>query len=408
MTAAECVSEAADSAPALPAGSVAVVLGTRPEAIKLAELVRLLGPAAWVLHTGQHYDPALGAEVLAGVGFRRPHLTLDVGGSSRGVQIGAATAELDRIFARTRPAVVVVQGDTNATLAGAMAANVNDIPLVHVEAGLRSFDRAMPEEHNRILVDHLADLCCAPTFVAAGHLIAEGIPTERLEVTGNTVVEAVQRLVPDPGSRAEQLAQTGLTAEGFVLATLHRPENVDEPHALETALAGLADLPLPVVLPLHPRTRQRAQRFGLADHLGRLRVIDPLPPRPFLGLAAEAALWVTDSGGLQEEASVLKKPVIVVRRSTERPEVHGSFAELIGPAGITARAHAWLDDLDRRRALAQVPSPYGDGTASRRIAALIAAHVDPSGKGGDPPTRGSAASAHRPPVPTHHPGVVHA
>jgi UDP-N-acetylglucosamine 2-epimerase (non-hydrolysing) len=407
VTAVETVPEAADTAGDLPTGSVAVVLGTRPEAIKLAELVRLLGPAAWVLHTGQHYDASLAAEVLSGVGFRRPHLTLGVGGSSRGAQIGNATVELDRIFARTPPAVVVVQGDTNATLAGAMAANVNDVPLVHVEAGLRSFDRAMPEEHNRVLVDHLSDVCCAPTPVAAGHLLAEGIPIERIQVTGNTVVEAVQRLVPDPGTRAAQLAEAGLTEEGFVLATLHRPENTDKPGALAAALAGLAALPLPVVLPLHPRTRERVQRFGLDDQLARLRVIDPLPPQPFLGLAAEAALWVTDSGGLQEEASVLKKPVIVMRRSTERPEVQGTFADLVDPSDIAERARAWLEDRDRRRALAHVPSPYGDGNASHRIASLVAACAAPPDAGAPADHQRRRVFAGRPPGRIHHPGVVH-
>lgn len=359
---------------ALPPRSVAFVLGTRPEAIKLADLALLLGEAAWILHTGQHYDPVLGDDVLAGVGFPAPHIELGVGGSSRGQQLGRATALLDDAFRAERPLAVVVQGDTNATLAGALAANAGDVPVVHVEAGIRSFDRAMPEEHNRVLVDHLSERCCAPTEVSVSNLASEGIGGARVVCTGNTVVEAAHRLLPSADARAEQLRSAGLTADGFVLATLHRPENVDRAEPLAAILDELASLPVPVVLPLHPRTAARAESFGLSAALARLRVVLPLPPAPFLGLAAEAAVWVSDSGGLQEEASVLKKPVVVVRRSTERPEVQGTFAELVAPGPeIGERVRAWLDDDARRLALAEVPCPYGDGTASAKIHAVIVA-----------------------------------
>jgi UDP-N-acetylglucosamine 2-epimerase (non-hydrolysing) len=364
--------DAVGPANGLPVGSVAVVFGTRPEAIKLAPLVKALGPAACVVHTGQHYDANMGSDVLADVGISRVAVALGVGGSSRGRQIGDATSKLDAQFCLHRPAVVVVQGDTNATVAGALAANARDIPLVHVEAGLRSHDRRMPEEHNRILVDHLADLCCAPTSVNAVHLAAEGIAAERIDVTGNTIIEAVEALVPDGNRRRQVLERFGLDGNTFVLATIHRPENVDDIVPLAAILQALADMPVPVVLPLHPRTRARilASRLdGLLDHV---HVTPPLGPVDFLALAAAAVLWISDSGGLQEEASVLKKPVLVVRRSTERPEVHGIFAELVpaGPA-ITERARAWLDDPRRRARLADLPSPYGDGTASARIASEI-------------------------------------
>jgi len=358
----------------LAARSIAVVLGTRPEAIKLAEIVERLGDAAWVIHTGQHYDPSLAGDVLAALGFPTPHDALDVGGSSRGQQLGIATARLDALFAERRPSAVVVQGDTNASVAGALAANAREVPLVHVEAGLRSHDRAMPEEHNRIVVDHLADLCCAPTATSVANLAAECIDAERVALTGNTVVEAVLRLVPPADRRAELLQSLGVNADAFVVATIHRPENVDHPEPLAAILEQLASLPVPVVLPLHPRTAARAVSFGLSSALERLHVVDPMAPAPFLGIAAEAALWVSDSGGLQEEASVLKRPVIVVRRSTERPEVQGTFAELVGPGPeIGVRARAWLDDRARRAALAQLPSPYGDGSASSAIVSLILA-----------------------------------
>lgn len=347
---------------------VAVVLGTRPEAIKLAGIVRGLGDRAWVIHTGQHYDAVLGGDVLADVGFPAPHVHLAVGGSSRGVQIGAALQELDAHLAEVAPAAVVVQGDTNATVAAALAANARDLPLVHVEAGLRSFDRAMPEEHNRVVVDHLADLCCAPTEVAAGYLRNEAIPAERIVVTGNTVVEAVADLLPDPAPRQVLVAALGLVPDGYLVATIHRPENTDDPAVVARILVALADAGLPVVLPLHPRTRHRLEAFGLGSLLDPLVVVDPLPPRDFLALAAEARGWVSDSGGLQEEASVLRKPLVVVRRSTERPEVLGTFAHLVAPgADLLPAVRRLVVDPSWARSLASLPCPYGDGTASDRI-----------------------------------------
>ncbi|MGA8209941.1 MAG: UDP-N-acetylglucosamine 2-epimerase (non-hydrolyzing) [Nocardioidaceae bacterium] len=352
----------------LPDGSVAVVLGTRPEIIKLGELVRLLGPAARVVYTGQHYDDRLGPRFFTELGLPAPDVVLSVGGTPRAQQIGGAVVSLDRHFAEHPPRAVVVQGDTNATVAGALAANARDVPLVHVEAGLRSRDRAMPEEHNRVVVDHLADLCCAPTETARENLAREGIVGDRVVVTGNTVVEALHRIVPDLAHRRALVADAGLTPGRFVLATFHRPENVDDPERLATVLRELGGLDLPVLLPLHPRAAARVAGFGLSALLDRLQVAMPMSYGDFLGLAAESAFLVSDSGGVQEECSVLKRPVAVVRNSTERPEVLGTFARLVplGPA-VGQVAAEWTADLaathERLRDLA---SPYGDGTASRR------------------------------------------
>jgi len=353
----------------LPPGSVALVLGTRPEAVKLAGVAALLGEAALVVHTGQHWDPGLWAAVAAEVGLPAPALSLAVGGGSRGRQVGEATTALDAAFEQRAGGLraVVVQGDTNATLAGALAANARGLPLVHVEAGLRSRDRRMPEEHNRVLVDHLADLLCAPTTVARANLLAEGLPPARITVTGNTVVEAVRRLLPPPAERVAVCAAYGVQPAGFVLATLHRPENADDPAVLDAALADLRALGVPVLLPLHPRTRARAPR------LDGLLVVDPVPPRGFLALQAEAALIVSDSGGVQEEASVLGRPVLVLRRSTERPEVLGTVCELVGPGErLRGLARERLGDVAGWRArLEALPSPYGDGTASARTVAAL-------------------------------------
>jgi UDP-N-acetylglucosamine 2-epimerase (non-hydrolysing) len=362
----------------LPERSVAVVLGTRPEIIKLAGIIRLLGPAARLVHTGQHYDPNLSDTFFAEMQLPAPDIHLGVGGASRGAQIGAAISAVESFLgeaaaAGDRPLAVVVQGDTNAVLAGAIAANAREVPLVHIEAGLRSRDRRMPEEHNRVVADHLADRLCAPTAVNRDNLAAEGIAGDRVVVTGNTVIEAVMDLLPDPERRAAVRDRYGVTENGYVLSTLHRPENVDDPATLRVILEQLAALPVPVILPMHPRTVRRVADFGLSRLLERIEVVEPIGYRDFLALGAGAALLVSDSGGVQEEVSVYKRPLIVVRRSTERPEVLGTFAERILPGReIGDLARAWLDDLTAVHAkLAGLSSPYGDGTASARSVGAI-------------------------------------
>ncbi|MFD0347475.1 non-hydrolyzing UDP-N-acetylglucosamine 2-epimerase [Kitasatospora aburaviensis] len=286
--------------------------------------------------------------------------------------------QLDAAFADDRPAAVVVQGDTNATLAGALAANARGIPLVHVEAGLRSFDRAMPEEHNRVMVDHVSDLLCAATPENAANLRAESLDGQRIAVTGNTVVEVVRHRLPDAPARAALLTRHGVAPDGYVLATVHRPENTDTPEALGAVLAELdriARAGTPVLFPMHPRTRAAVERFALDRLLDRLAVTEPVGYAEFLGLARHAALLVSDSGGVQEECTVLGRPLLVVRRSTERPEaVDAGFAALVRPgAELGGLARAWLADRTERLArLAATPSPYGDGLASARIARLTA------------------------------------
>jgi UDP-N-acetylglucosamine 2-epimerase (non-hydrolysing) len=360
---------------------VAIVFGTRPEIIKLAGIARRLGPEACLIHTGQHDSFEMARSFLDELQFGGPDVQLTVGNQSRGRQIGEAIRELDEYFETCSPSVVVVQGDTNTTLAGALAANARRIPVVHVEAGLRSRDRAMPEEHNRVLTDHLADLCCAPTDVAKENLEAEGIGGDRVAVTGNTVVDTVLERLPSDPERRAMLTRRGLDSSSYVLATFHRPENVDDPEALQTVLEELGSLPLPAVLPLHPRTADRARAFGLSDELARIRVTEPLGYTEFLALVAEAAVLVSDSGGLVEEASVLKRPIAVVRRSTERPEVQGTFAELVaaGPA-IGNQVCQWLEDLDaHHKRLAEIPTPYGDGQASARCVAAMRRAVAQTG-----------------------------
>ncbi|GAA1341841.1 non-hydrolyzing UDP-N-acetylglucosamine 2-epimerase [Saccharothrix algeriensis] len=353
--------------------TVTLVCGTRPELIKLAPLVRLFGPRAVLVYTGQHYDRAMCELIRRDVPEPGAYHGFALGGARRGAQLGLAVQAVDDVLTAHRTSAVVVQGDTTSALAGALAANANDVPLVHVEAGLRSFDRAMPEEHNRVAIDHLADLCCAPTALNEGNLVAERIDAGRIALTGNTVVEALEAALPGPEAEAAVLSAHGLRRDGYAVATLHRPENVDDPATLEVVLREMAALPLPVVLPLHPRTAKRVAGFGLDPLLAELRAVEPMAYPEFLALAGGAAVVVSDSGGIQEEVSVLKRPVVVVRRSTERPEIEGTFGTLVPPGpGIGAAARRWLDDVAGHRArLAAIPSPYGTGSPSVRIAAAL-------------------------------------
>ena len=359
-------------------GPILVVLGTRPEIVKLALIARILGDDGAVVHTGQHYDPGLSDSFFDQFDLPEPNVFLEIGGESRGRQIGLAVTALDGILEEMQPAAVVVQGDTNTVLAAALAANAREVPVVHVEAGLRSNDRRMPEEHNRVVTDHLADLLLAPTETSRANLLAEGIPDGRIVVTGNTVVEAVGELMPDEDERRALAASFGVDPGRFVLSTFHRPENVDDPDTLETILRQLAALPFPVLLPLHPRAVARVDAAGLGNLLDEIKVVEPIGYREFLGLGAESAFLVSDSGGVQEEVSVYKRPVLVVRRSTERPEVIGTFAERVEPGpDITRIAGEWASNLDAVHArLAETPSPYGDGSASQRSVDAIRRLID--------------------------------
>lgn len=359
---------------------IAIVLGTRPEIIKLAKITELLGDDAHVVHTGQHYDPTLSSDFFTEFAMRQPDTHIGVGGQTRGAQIGNGTAALDELFGDLKPAAVVVQGDTNAVAAGSIAANAREIPLVHVEAGLRSFDRRMPEEHNRVLADHYSDLCLAPTEMNVANLAAEGITGDRVVLSGNPIVEAVERLMPQEEDQTALLKTFGVHADAFVLATLHRPENVDNPDTLRTVIDALVELDQPVLLPLHPRTRQSIAEFGLGERAASLTIVEPIGYRDFLGLANNARLIISDSGGVQEEVSVYKRPAVVVRRSTERQEVEGTFVSRIPPGPDLAAGflQAWETAPEQRSKLLDIASPYGSTDAPRQCVDAIRALVERS------------------------------
>ena len=352
---------------------ISIVVGTRPEIVKLAPIIRLFGPAARFLHTCQHRDEELSGVFLAGAGLPQPEMLSGICGEPRHVQVGGMVEELGRMFAERPPAAVLVEGDTNTVSAAAQAGNYAGVPVVHVEAGLRSHDRAMPEEINRCVVGVLADLHCAPTERAVANLRHEGVPAEKIVLTGNTIVEATLGMLPDKETAREIVAGLGAEPDEYVLATIHRPENTDDPERLRTILDELSKLGLPVLLPLHPRTRGAVERHGLTAALDRLQPVPPADHRTFLGLARHARLLVSDSGGVQEECTVLKRPLIVVRNSTERPEsIEAGFAHLVQPGPVISDlGRQLIADEGLSKQLAAIPCPYGDGKASERIAELL-------------------------------------
>lgn len=359
----------------LPKSSVMIVFGTRPEIVKLAPLVRRLGEAAYVVHTGEHYDRAMSGTFLKSCGIERVHRQLHVGGLPRAAQIGRGAEQIAEAITQVEPKYVVVQGDTNATFAAALAANAAGIRLGHVEAGLRARDRRMPEEHNRVMVDHISDDLFAATETNRANLLTEGIDEERILVTGNPVVEAVSAQRAAAHTDGDELVRLSLYPARYVLATLHRQENVDSPENLLATLHAFNEIAAsgwPVVFPVHPRTRAMLATLDAEHLLDALIAEEPLPYERFLALAAHAAVLVSDSGGIQEEATVLGRPVLVVRDSTERPEALGTFTKLVTPQTLSAEAAALLSAVEQTLAgLSALPSPFGDGHATERIAAHI-------------------------------------
>jgi UDP-N-acetylglucosamine 2-epimerase (non-hydrolysing) len=352
---------------------LAIVVGTRPEIIKMAPVVRACiahGVPHVLLHTGQHYSFEMDGVFFQELGLPAPEVNLEVGSGSQAYQIGAIVSGMEPILERERPDWVLVEGDTSSVLAAALAANKLGRRVGHVEAGLRSYDRRMPEEINRILTDHLSDALFAPTEHARGILLGEAVAESRIHVTGNTVVDEL--LLQRP--RAERpglLERFGVQPGAYALATVHRAENTDDPERLRGIFRGLADsahaLGLTVLAALHPRTTARLGQLGMVV-TGAVRALPPLSYLDFLGLHTRAALVLTDSGGLQEEACTLRVPCVTLRDNTERPEsVEVGANRLAGaePERIVECARAM-------RAVARDwPNPFGDGRSGERIVDIL-------------------------------------
>ena len=357
------------------------VVGARPQFIKAAAVSRSIAATKGgdrpiveqILHTGQHFDAAMSDQFFLELGIPEPAFHLRIGGGSHGVNTGRMLESIERVLLGERPDAVLVYGDTNSTLAGALAASKLKIPVMHVEAGLRSFNRHQPEEQNRVLTDHLSELCFAPTDTAVGHLQREGIPAERIVRTGDVMADAARIFGEVADARAAELLESGClpglcgSDQPFVLATIHRAENTDDPECLEAILTALGQAQLPVLLPLHPRTRLRIAEHGLEPLLGRLTLTEPLGFLAMVLLERRAALVVTDSGGVQKEAFLQGTPCVTVRRETEWVELldcgWNRLADPADPAAIlTAMAHQLALVTSHSR-----PLLYGDSHAAEAI-----------------------------------------
>ncbi len=367
-----------------PMRKIAFLAGARPNYMKVFPVykaVAALGaPIQQVLiHTGQHYDELMSGVFFRDFGMEKPTYFLGVGSGSHGLQTAKVMIALEKLFAKDRPDLLVVAGDVNSTMAGALVAVKLGIPVAHIEAGLRSFDRTMPEEINRLVTDAISDLLLTSCRDADQQLMREGIPAAKIRFVGNAMIDSLVALLPRAAASSIP-AKLNVDGLPFALVTLHRPSNVDEPGRLRSLMASLVELgrQVPVIFPVHPRTRKMLEQSGLAEGLpgakaktSSLRLIEPLSYLDFTALETRAALVITDSGGVQEEASYLGIPCLTVRPNTERPvTVTEGTNRLLDPAkeSLCAAAQA---ALARGRRTEPCAIEGWDGRAAGRIAEVL-------------------------------------
>ena len=358
---------------------ILTVVGNRPQFIKAAAVS---GPLRerheeLLVHTGQHYDDSLSRVFFAELGLAKPEHELDIGGGTNTSQTARMLAALEPLLAEVKPDAVLVYGDTNSTLAGALAAAQARVPVVHVEAGMRSFDRAMPEELNRVLSDHAADLLLCSSELAAEHLREESV-RGRIEVVGDVMVDVAMRWQPAARANTEVLAGYGLMSDSYLLVTAHRAGNVDDPERLRALIDLVKALPEPVLFPVHPRTRARLNDAGLMAELASedgLTLTEPLGYVEFSALVCQAQAVLTDSGGVQKEAYLAGVPCVTLRANTEWGETvdagWNTLVDLDPTAALAALDHAPPSER---------PQLYGDGHAAERCVTAISALGDRDGR----------------------------
>jgi UDP-N-acetylglucosamine 2-epimerase (non-hydrolysing) len=356
------------------------VVGARPNFMKIAPVMRAIAahPAEFeqlLVHTGQHYDFKMSQVFFDELALSKPDVNLEVGSGSHAWQTAQIMQRFEPVLLDYRPDWLVVPGDVNSTLACALVASKLGVPVAHVEAGLRSFDRTMPEEINRVLADHLATALFTTEPSGGENLMHEGIAPAKVHFVGNVMIDSLVAMLPKAEARWLALHER-LGCERFVLVTLHRPSNVDQPEVLREFIVALADIArhTPIVFPVHPRTRQRIADAGLQANAARLRLEEPLSYLDFLALEAHAAVVVTDSGGVQEETTFLGVPCLTARPNTERPVtitegtnrlVASRSSELISAIQDALRAEHPRDRSALRQPL------LWDGHAAERIVDVL-------------------------------------
>ena len=364
---------------------VLVVAGARPNFMKVAPILRALkarGHEALLVHTGQHYDARMSDAFFRDLGLPEPDYHLGVGGGTHAQQTARIMEAFEPVLLESRPDWLVVVGDVNSTVATALVAaklkEQTGTRICHVEAGLRSNDWRMPEEVNRVLTDRLSDLLLTPSDDAHPNLAFEGIPEERVMFVGNVMIDTLHAQL-EKARALDMPATLGVPRGGYILSTLHRPSNVDDRGALTAVLEALARVQneMPVVLPLHPRTRRNAEQFGLGGLLDRFTTIEPLGYTEMLSLTDGAAAVLTDSGGLQEETTVLGVPCVTLRESTERPATitYGTNRLAPWPLSTSGVYDAFREALAQGRHSVGMKVPEGwDGQAAERICDALETH----------------------------------
>ena len=353
--------------------TILCVAGARPNFMKIAHVLGALAEAGLtgrLVHTGQHYDPAMNDCFFRDLGIPAPDHYLEVGSASHAVQTAEVMKRFEPVLESEAPAAVLVVGDVNSTIACALVAAKRGVPVIHVEAGLRSFDRAMPEEINRVLTDQISDLLFLTEAEALDNLRREGIPAERAHFVGNVMIDSLHRNLARAVPAAQTLGEE--MADGYALLTLHRPSNVDHAGTLASLLEAVADIgrQLPVVFPIHPRTRARIEAYGLQGLLASLKVLPPLGYLEMLGLMRAAKFVMTDSGGIQEETTALGVPCLTLRENTERPITLTQGTNVLVGTDTTKLRQAVAEILGGGGCAGRIPQ-YWDGRAAQRIAAII-------------------------------------
>ncbi|KPC75707.1 UDP-N-acetylglucosamine 2-epimerase [Thermoactinomyces vulgaris] len=344
---------------------VLTVVGARPQFIKAAPVSRVIRERAQevLVHTGQHYDKSMSDVFFEELHIPVPEYHLHVGSKSHGAQTGEMLAKVEEVIVKEKPDCVLVYGDTNSTLAGALAASKLHIPVAHVEAGLRSFNRRMPEEINRVLTDHVSEWLFCPTQTAVNHLRTEGI-TKGVHLTGDVMLDAVRYNSRLADEKSTILSDLGLEAGSYVLITLHRAENTDDPARLSQIIGAINELPMPAVLPLHPRTKGKLAPLGLEITNPNVKLIEPIGYLDMLQLEVNAKKILTDSGGVQKEAFFAKVPCITMRDETEWIET----VELGTNVLVGADQTRILEAVNRFEVdFSQVHEVFGDGRAAEKI-----------------------------------------
>lgn len=362
---------------------IGIVLGTRPEIIKMSPIIDEISnndSEFVIIHTGQHYDIEMSKQFFIDLNLPVPHYNIGIGSNTAINQISIIISELEEILKKEEIDIVLVQGDTNAVLAGALAANKLKIPVGHVEAGLRSFDKNMPEEINRLIADNCSTLYFVPTAETGINLLNEGINHRSIYVTGNTVVDACKRNLDLALKNSE--IKNEIKFDEYIALTLHRAENVDDDERLINIVESLVNLPYNIVFPMHPHTRKSLEKLDLykkIDESEHIQITKPLGYLDFLYLISESSLALTDSGGVQEEAITLNVPCVTLRYNTERPETISAGGNILAGTEseeIVKNINNILKSETVYENMSNAVNPYGDGTSAKQIYSIIKEQYD--------------------------------